>query len=136
MLAKRELKILEENGWLVTCESPFEMEKDNGFNPPNVIFSVEEAKEEVKALVISKAHYKNLHEKEQKKKLKAKEKAKQELKRNIELILYRGVTVDRLFELYTNCCNFGFKFNPHSKELKELFKEITERNERNDNNEW
>ena len=37
MLTKRELSILEENGWLVT------------FSTPKIVFGVEEAKEEVVA---------------------------------------------------------------------------------------
>ena len=123
MLTKRELSILEENGWVVTCESPFEMEKDNGFNPSNVIFNVGEAKEEVKALTISKAHYKNLHKKEQDKKLKDREKAIKNLKDTIALLRNDGLTSDTLFEFYTNSCNFGFRFNPHSKDLKNIFKE-------------
>jgi len=73
--------------------------------------------------MISKAHYKNLHEKEQEKKLKDKEKAIKNLKDTIALLRNYGLTSDTLFEFYMNSCNFGFRFNPHSKDLKNIFKE-------------
>jgi intracellular sulfur oxidation DsrE/DsrF family protein len=124
MTRKQILNYLERDGWSLVCESPFEMEKYvSGFVNSRFIQSWGEAEEEVQALVHSKALYKALHKKEQDKKKKQKEIATLGLENCVKNLIKKGITEDTLLDFYLLSCNFGHRFNPSERCLRDCFKD-------------
>jgi hypothetical protein len=121
MTRKNIIRYLENEGWELVCENPFEMEMADGFNI-RTLDSLEYAQEEVSALMHSKALYKALHNKEQEKKKAEKRKALIEFKKVINNLVNSGINENTLFELYLTSCNFGHRFNPSEKCLRDCFK--------------
>jgi hypothetical protein len=125
-LTPRQVKVLEDDGWYVMCESPWELEKDNGFNPCSRITDPEEAIKMAQAIIHSNNLRKTLLRKEKDVDTAKKEKALVDIKKVVIKLIDQGITVDNLFEFYLLSNNFGHRFNPSSKCLKDCFTEVIE----------
>ena len=126
MLTKSQRKILEKDGWDIVCESPFEMEKCKGFQAPITIDNEEEAIHQAYALIVSKELHDTIVRKEKDENKDKKAKYIKEYKKIVRKLIDQGITVDTLFDFYLHSNNFGWKYNPSSKCLKECFKEVIE----------
>lgn len=110
----------------MVCESPFELEKDNGFSYSNTITDVEEAIKMVHAIKVSNTLRKTMMRKEKDENKEKKEKYIAEFKKTVRALIDKGITVDTLFEFYLHSNNFGWKFYPSSACLKKCLTEVIE----------
>ena len=129
-LTDRQLRVLEDDGWYVACESPFELEKDNGFSYPNKIDDIEEAiklaNRMIRAIGAAKVLRETMMRKEEDENKEKKEKYIKDFKKTVRALIDKGITVDTLFEFYLHSNNFGWKFYPSEACLKKCLTEVIE----------
>jgi hypothetical protein len=125
MLTPIQLRTLEDDGWYLACGSPFELEKDNGFNLSRIT-DVEEAIKMAHAINVSNTLRKTMMRKEKDENKEKKEKYIKDFKNTVRKLIDTGITVDTLFEFYLHSNNFGWKFYPSKACLKKCLTEVIE----------
>lgn len=122
-ITKEEIKILEDNGWEIVCESPLEFERDAQFaGGIHKMSTEEEFRHELQSIETSKYWREVINRDSENEKLRD----IKELKRYVKDFLVIGVTEDTLLQFYMASCWFGRKRGNEitSLDLKKWFKEV------------
>jgi hypothetical protein len=126
VLTTEQIKVLEENEWVIVCESPFEMEYCSQFQGSVTCKSTEEAISIYKGIIKHNKTMKTFKEYQEKEKAKEFEKDIKEFKSKVKDLLVAGITEDTLLEFYMVSCWYGKKHGSvvTSTTLKKYFKEV------------
>lgn len=130
VLTPEQIKVLEQNDWVIVCESPFEMEFNSQFCGHSICRSTEDAYELYLDIIKSKESSKRMKEYWKQEKIKESERHVIKLKETVKDLLTIGITEETLLNFLNSgkdCMDYHgdtYIAEHYMEFFKEVFDEV------------